>query len=544
MQMVTTVNRLTAVKEVMGDFLACREGDRVGLVVFGNSPFLQVPFTTDLTLCRQLLDETDVGMAGPRTALGDAIGLGIRLFDNSDVPTKTIIALTDGNDTASSVPPVEASRIARDRDITIHTIAVGDPTTVGEEEIDQSGTQAGCGDHRRRLLPGTESNGASGNLCEVGYDRNSRGEHGQSSPPTRSVLLAAGRCAGDFIVVQRNAALDPAACTRVRANHEATGQRTHVRSGDRRPMSDLSNFHFIRPVCLVLVPIAVLIWWAFRKQNDPLRNWRGVMEPELFDALTVTHDDGRKWRDLALLVAWVSAAVAVAGPTWRAEPSPFADDPVPVMLLLKSGETMQQSDLTPSRMERARLKIVDFAETRKGQPLGLIAYAGTAHLVLPPTRDTDVVATMAAEVGPDIMPKQGDDLVAALRLANITFDESGGSIVVVADTVAAGNESQLTEFRAANRSSVHILAIARPDTPEETDLKRAASILKADMTMITPDTKDVVTLVRQVADTPVAVSVEGEGTRWAEAGWWLTPIVAALVLAGFRREESRKEQPE
>ena len=132
-----TVNRLSAVKEVVGDFLVRREGDRVGLIVFGNSPFLQVPFTTDLELCRQLLDGTNVGMAGPRTALGDAIGLGIQQFDNSDAPAKTIIALTDGNDTASAVPPVEASRVAKDRDITIHTIAVGDPTTVGEEEIDQ-----------------------------------------------------------------------------------------------------------------------------------------------------------------------------------------------------------------------------------------------------------------------------------------------------------------------------------------------------------------------------------------------------------------------
>ena len=132
-----TVNRLTAVKEVVGDFLVRREGDRVGLVVFGNSPFLQVPFTTDLQLCRELLDGTDVGMAGPRTALGDAIGLGIQLFDDSEVDTKTIIALTDGNDTASAVPPVEASRVAKDREITIHTIAVGDPASVGEEEIDQ-----------------------------------------------------------------------------------------------------------------------------------------------------------------------------------------------------------------------------------------------------------------------------------------------------------------------------------------------------------------------------------------------------------------------
>ena len=136
------VERLTAVKSVLGDFLARREGDRVGLIVFGNSPFLQSPFTTDLGLCRRLLDETEVGMAGPRTAFGDAIGLGIGLFDESDAPTKTIIALTDGNDTGSGVPPAEAARIARDREITIHTVAIGDPTTAGEEKLDKESLQA------------------------------------------------------------------------------------------------------------------------------------------------------------------------------------------------------------------------------------------------------------------------------------------------------------------------------------------------------------------------------------------------------------------
>ncbi len=132
-----TVDRLTAVKEIVGDFLEQREGDRVGLVVFGDSPFLQAPFSTDLALSRQLLDETAVGMAGPRTALGDAIGLGINLFESSDAPAKTIIALTDGNDTKSQVPPVEAARIAAARGIRIHTVAIGDPTTVGEDKLDR-----------------------------------------------------------------------------------------------------------------------------------------------------------------------------------------------------------------------------------------------------------------------------------------------------------------------------------------------------------------------------------------------------------------------
>jgi len=133
-----TVDRLTAVKEVVGDFLERREGDRVGLVVFGDAPFLQAPFSADLSLARQLLEETAIGMAGPRTAFGDAIGLGVTLFGQSEIPAKTIIALTDGNDTKSQVPPVEAARIARERGIRIHTVAIGDPTTVGEQKLDEA----------------------------------------------------------------------------------------------------------------------------------------------------------------------------------------------------------------------------------------------------------------------------------------------------------------------------------------------------------------------------------------------------------------------
>ncbi|GLK85875.1 VWA domain-containing protein [Ancylobacter defluvii] len=132
------VNRLVAVKQVLDDFLARRQGDRVGVAVFGNAPFALVPFTTDLGLARQLLGEMQVGMAGPRTALGDAIGLGINLFAGSTVPAKTIIALTDGNDTASQVPPAEAARVAHDKGIVIHTVAVGDPAAAGEEKLDEA----------------------------------------------------------------------------------------------------------------------------------------------------------------------------------------------------------------------------------------------------------------------------------------------------------------------------------------------------------------------------------------------------------------------
>ncbi len=133
-----TVDRLTAVKGVLDAFLARRDGDRVGVVVFGDAPFTLVPFTTDLKLCRRLVQEMEVGMAGPRTAFGDAIGLGITLFQHSTVKSKTILALTDGNDTDSKVAPAEAARIAKDNGIVVYTVAIGDPTAVGEEKLDEA----------------------------------------------------------------------------------------------------------------------------------------------------------------------------------------------------------------------------------------------------------------------------------------------------------------------------------------------------------------------------------------------------------------------
>jgi Ca-activated chloride channel family protein len=131
-----TVDRLTAVKDVLDDFLTKRVGDQVGLIFFGSAPFVQAPFTQDLKVCRQLLDEAQTKMAGPQTALGDAIGLAITMFDRSRMTDRVLIVLTDGNDTVSNVPPRKAAQIAKDKGILIHTVAVGDPRAAGESALD------------------------------------------------------------------------------------------------------------------------------------------------------------------------------------------------------------------------------------------------------------------------------------------------------------------------------------------------------------------------------------------------------------------------
>jgi Ca-activated chloride channel family protein len=132
----SNANRLEAVKYVLGRLAAQRPSDRLGLIVFGNAPYLQSPFTDDHQVWTQLLGETEIGMAGQSTAFGDAIGLAIKLFRDSDSDNRVLIILTDGNDTGSMVPPVDAARVAASHAIRIYTIAMGDPATVGEEALD------------------------------------------------------------------------------------------------------------------------------------------------------------------------------------------------------------------------------------------------------------------------------------------------------------------------------------------------------------------------------------------------------------------------
>lgn len=132
----TTVDRLQAVKAVLGELANQRASDRLGLIVFGSAAYLQTPFTDDHQVWSQLLAETEIGMAGQSTVFGDAIGLAIKLFQESDSNNRVLIMLTDGNDTGSTVPPVDAAKVAAANGIRIYTIAIGDPASVGEEALD------------------------------------------------------------------------------------------------------------------------------------------------------------------------------------------------------------------------------------------------------------------------------------------------------------------------------------------------------------------------------------------------------------------------
>lgn len=119
------VSRLAAVKDVAGEFIKHRAGDRLGLILFGDQAYLQVPLTTDRSTVGTLLDEAQIGLAGQQTAIGDAIGLAIKRLRDQPMKNRVLILLTDGASNAGNVDPQKAADLAAREGVRIYTIGVG-----------------------------------------------------------------------------------------------------------------------------------------------------------------------------------------------------------------------------------------------------------------------------------------------------------------------------------------------------------------------------------------------------------------------------------
>lgn len=131
-------DRLAVVKSVAQQFIRDRNGDRLGLILFGTKAYLQTPLTFDLQTVRHMLLDATVGLAGTQTAIGDAIGMAIKHFKNFPKDNKVLVLLTDGVNNEGSVSPLEAARIAAQYQIRIYTVGLGSnqivvPTLLGPQ---------------------------------------------------------------------------------------------------------------------------------------------------------------------------------------------------------------------------------------------------------------------------------------------------------------------------------------------------------------------------------------------------------------------------
>jgi len=126
------VDRLTLVKHLLGDFIEGRQGDRVGLILFGSKAYLQAPLTFDRRTVRTWLDEAVIGIAGKNTAIGDAIGLSVKRLRQRPADSRVLVLVTDGANTGGEIDPMIAARLAAEEGIKIYPIGIGaDPQQGG-----------------------------------------------------------------------------------------------------------------------------------------------------------------------------------------------------------------------------------------------------------------------------------------------------------------------------------------------------------------------------------------------------------------------------
>ncbi|WP_087000650.1 vWA domain-containing protein [Rhizobium sullae] len=319
----------------------------------------------------------------------------------------------------------------------------------------------------------------------------------------------------------------------------------------------ITDFHFLRPWWLLAVVSAALLVWLIDRQTDMRARWRNLIAPNLLEHLLIDHVRTRGLRPVHLIAGLLAlSAIAAAGPTWEKERPPFVEDRAPLAIAIDLGPTMDATDISPTRLERVKLKVQDIMERRKGARTALFAYAGSAHMVLPLTEDASLVATYLVALSPALMPVQGKDTAKVLQVIETALaDETvPGTILFMTDGVERASFPAFADYKGRNDLMVLGLGTreggpvrigngeyltdasgARVQARLDVDaLKGLQSVSGVQVATVTLDDGDVDWIVRRIQSAFTQKTDEGL-QRWRDFGWYLTIPIALLVILTFRR---------
>ncbi len=184
-------------------------------------------------------------------------------------------------------------------------------------------------------------------------------------------------------------------------------------------MSDFfSQFHLLRPLWLLALLPALALLLALWRQRQQARQWQQLVAPELLPHLLDANTSRTPARYLlALALVWLLAVIALAGPSWEKRPVAIEKNQQALVIILDLSPSMLSEDIKPSRLTRARLKIIDILQRRQDGYTGLVAYAGDAHAVTPLSDDSKTIINLLPDLSPQIMPLSGSNTEAAVNAA-------------------------------------------------------------------------------------------------------------------------------
>jgi Ca-activated chloride channel family protein len=323
----------------------------------------------------------------------------------------------------------------------------------------------------------------------------------------------------------------------------------------------MMDLHFIRPELLWLLPVIVpLLLLAWRKQVQG-GDWAKAIDPNLLPHLITTEGGGSSrlrqlwWLTLPLLL------VGASGPSLERAELPVFEKEDALVIVLDLSRSMWATDTQPSRIRRARQKVMDILDARKEGVTGMVVFAGDAHVVTPLTDDTRTIENLLSALAPDIMPLQGSNATEAIALAAGLLETSGltnGSVLLITDGLPKFETSRVEGLLGSVGADLGILVmgtdtgapIPLPDggflrdendqivipAVDRQEIQRIATALGARRTDVSVDNSDIQSLLSGAQSSITSDdSLERKTDTWIDLGYWLAIAAALLMLPLFRR---------
>lgn len=322
-----------------------------------------------------------------------------------------------------------------------------------------------------------------------------------------------------------------------------------------------TEFHFLRAGWILLIPISILLIFFFKRRMLTIGNWEKLIDKRLLPYVMSRRqlsDNQYKWWLISLIS--VLSIIALAGPTWERIEQPSFRTDQSLVIALDLSRSMNAQDITPNRLTRAKLKILDILERRQGAQVALIVYSANAFTVTPLTSDTDTIIALINSIDTSIMPSRGSYPALAidkgLQLLN-QASVSNGEIILVTDggiTSDSFSSAQKLRDEGYRLSALGIGSMNGAPIPKETggfitdntgqitisrlevdDLKDLVEIGGGSYTSITSNDQDIDTLLSEVYSAVRESDDSVTTDQWKEFGPWLLLIVVPFGSLLFRK---------
>ncbi|WP_395607389.1 VWA domain-containing protein [Pseudomonas sp. B22129] len=294
---------------------------------------------------------------------------------------------------------------------------------------------------------------------------------------------------------------------------------------------DFNDFHFLRPAWLLLALFGALLPMAWHRNRELQRRLRGNIAPHLLPYLLLTPIDPHRLRPVHLASALlVIGAVAAAGPTWEQDRPDFLENRAPLIIAVDLSPSMDTADVPPTRLTAAKQKLHDLIQRRKGARTALLVYAGSAHLVLPPTDDPALLDTFIQALGTDLISKPGKDVAGVIDQAKRLLEGTPGTLLLVTDGADVAQLPALKQHLANSPLQVLVLALGSNPT-----LKELASATDAPLGSLTLNEDDLDWIELHAQQHFQNADEQQRLLQWKDAGYWLCWPLLLIALLSVRR---------